>query len=105
MCLVLFAIITNPLENSLLVALVKIIYFLFHHHFPVSGQQKSGVTTITYRRPLAAIEASKDKEILTSRSQSVIAAFGPLNARYEANAHSFMDTTRKDVQIDFGAQV
>ncbi|CAK1594768.1 unnamed protein product [Parnassius mnemosyne] len=70
----------------------------------VSGQQKNGITTITYRRPLAAKEPMKDKEILTSRSQSVIAAFGPLNSRYEANAHSFMDTTRNDVQLDFGAQ-
>ncbi|XP_014365174.2 protein Skeletor, isoforms B/C [Papilio machaon] len=70
----------------------------------VSGHQKGGVTTITYRRPLAAKEPLKDKEIHTSRSQSVIAAFGPLNSRYEANAHSFMDTTRTDVQIDFGAQ-
>lgn len=71
----------------------------------VSGHQKDGVTTITYRRPLAATEHTRDKEILTSRSQSVIAAFGPLNSRYEANAHSFMDTTRSDVQLDFGAQV
>ncbi|XP_063629705.1 protein Skeletor, isoforms B/C [Cydia splendana] len=70
----------------------------------VSGQQKNGITTITYRRPLAAKEPNKDKEVLTSRSQSVIAAFGPLNSRYEANAHSFMDTTRTDVQLDFGAQ-
>ncbi|XP_032523289.2 protein Skeletor, isoforms B/C isoform X3 [Danaus plexippus] len=70
----------------------------------VSGHQKDGVTTITYRRPLAATEHTRDKEILTSRSQSVIAAFGPLNSRYEANAHSFMDTTRSDVQLDFGAQ-
>ncbi|XP_035441605.1 protein Skeletor, isoforms B/C isoform X3 [Spodoptera frugiperda] len=70
----------------------------------VSGNQKNGITTITYRRPLAAKESVRDKEILTSRSQSVIAAFGPLNSRYEANAHSFMDTTRNDVQLDFGAQ-
>ncbi|KAH9632954.1 hypothetical protein HF086_002776 [Spodoptera exigua] len=62
----------------------------------VSGNQKNGITTITYRRPLAAKESVRDKEILTSRSQSVIAAFGPLNSRYEANAHSFMDTTRND---------
>ncbi|KAI8422954.1 hypothetical protein MSG28_014057 [Choristoneura fumiferana] len=32
--------------------------------------QKNGVTTITYRRPLAAKESQKDKEVLTSRSQS-----------------------------------
>ncbi|XP_053619492.1 protein Skeletor, isoforms B/C isoform X2 [Plodia interpunctella] len=70
----------------------------------VSGNQKNGITTITYRRPLIATEPSKDKEVLTSRSQSVIAAFGPLNSKFEANAHSFMDTTRSDVQIDFGAQ-
>ncbi|KAJ2941635.1 hypothetical protein O0L34_g14691 [Tuta absoluta] len=68
----------------------------------VSGAQKNGVTTITYRRPISATEPGKDLEILTSRSQSVIAAFGPLNSRYEANAHSFMDTTRNDVQLDFG---
>lgn len=74
-------------------------------HLPVSGQQSKGITTITYRRPLAATEPLKDKEVLTSRSQSVIAAFGPLNSRYEANAHSFMDTTRSDVQLDFGAVV
>lgn len=71
----------------------------------MSGQQSGGVTTVTYRRPLAAREPGKDKEVLTSRSQSVIAAFGPLNSRAEANAHSFMDTTRTDVQLDFGAQV
>ncbi|XP_059045492.1 protein Skeletor, isoforms B/C isoform X3 [Achroia grisella] len=70
----------------------------------VNGKQNGGVTTITYRRPLAAKESSRDKEIFTSRSQSVIAAFGPLNSRYEANAHSFMDTTRADVQLDFGTQ-
>ncbi|KAL0861171.1 hypothetical protein ABMA27_009654 [Loxostege sticticalis] len=69
----------------------------------VSGNQKNGVTTITYRRPLAAKEPIKDKEVFTTRSQSVIAAFGPLNSRAEANAHSFMDTTRTDVQVDFGA--
>lgn len=71
----------------------------------MSGSQKDGVTTVTYRRPLAATEALRDKAVLTSRAQSVIAAFGPLNSRLEANAHSFMDTTRTDVQIDFGAQV
>ncbi|CAB3232551.1 unnamed protein product [Arctia plantaginis] len=70
----------------------------------VSGSQKNGITTITFRRPLAAKDSLKDKEILTTRSQSVIAAFGPLNSKYEANAHSFMDTTRNDVQLDFGAQ-
>lgn len=68
----------------------------------MSGNQKNGVTTITYWRPLAAKEPVKDKKILTLRSQSVIAAFGPLNSRQEANAHSFMDTTRSDVQVDFG---
>lgn len=71
----------------------------------VSGSQKDGVTTITYRRPLAATEASRDREVLTARSQSVVAAFGPLNSRYEANAHSFMDKTTNDVQLDFGASV
>ncbi|CAH2985104.1 unnamed protein product [Chilo suppressalis] len=69
----------------------------------VSGNQKNGITTITYRRPLAAREQSRDRPIERSRSQSVIAAFGPLNSRLEANAHSFMDTTRTDVQLDFGA--
>lgn len=86
----------------------KIVLFLVYKTlktFPVSGSQKGGITSITYRRPLAASEPIKDKEILTTRSQSVIAAFGPLNSRYEANAHSFMDTTRSDVQLDFGAQV
>ncbi|XP_028028107.1 protein Skeletor, isoforms B/C isoform X2 [Bombyx mandarina] len=70
----------------------------------VTGRQRDGVTTITYRRPLAAAEPSRDREVLSSRSQSIIAAFGPLNSRSEANAHSFMDTTRHDVQLDFGAQ-
>ncbi|KAL4706946.1 hypothetical protein ACJJTC_005215 [Scirpophaga incertulas] len=69
----------------------------------VSGNQRNGVTTITYRRPLVAKETALDKEIRTTRPQSVIAAFGPLNSRAEANAHSFMDTTRSDVQLDFGA--
>ncbi|XP_048486593.1 protein Skeletor, isoforms B/C isoform X3 [Plutella xylostella] len=69
----------------------------------VSGQNKNGIVTITYKRPLSATEPLKDKEVLSSRSQSVIAAFGPLNSKYEANAHSFMDTTRDDVQLDFGA--
>lgn len=32
---------------------------------------------------------------------SVIAAFGPLNARKEANAHTMTDITMEDVRIDF----
>lgn len=32
---------------------------------------------------------------------SVIAAFGPLNARKEANAHTMTDRTMEDIRIDF----
>lgn len=31
----------------------------------------------------------------------MIAAFGPLNARKEANAHTMTDKTMEDVRIDF----
>lgn len=32
---------------------------------------------------------------------SVIAAFGPLNSRKEANAHTMTDRTMEDIRIDF----
>lgn len=67
----------------------------------VSGNRDNGITTIVYRRPLKATEPGRDKEITRASSPSVIAAFGPLNSRGEANAHSLMDKTTKDERISF----
>lgn len=68
------------------------------------GDRKNGVTTITYQRPLQTNEAINDRAIPINGEVSVIAAFGPLNSRREANAHSITDKTIDDVRIDFGSR-
>ncbi|XP_044754723.1 protein Skeletor, isoforms B/C isoform X2 [Coccinella septempunctata] len=67
----------------------------------ISGRRDNGVTTIKYRRLLQTNEAVNDKPIPSSGEVSVIAAFGPLNSRKEANAHSMTDKTKDDYRIDF----
>lgn len=67
----------------------------------VSGDRKNGITTITYIRPLQTNEAVNDRPIPSQGNISVIAAFGPLNSRKEANAHSIRDKTEGDYMIDF----
>nr|XP_008197570.1 PREDICTED: protein Skeletor, isoforms B/C isoform X2 [Tribolium castaneum] len=67
----------------------------------VSGDRKNGITTITYMRPLQTNEAVNDRPIPSQGNISVIAAFGPLNSRKEANAHSIRDKTEGDYMIDF----
>ncbi|XP_077296640.1 protein Skeletor, isoforms B/C [Arctopsyche grandis] len=69
----------------------------------VSGSRKDGITTVIYKRPLAAKESSRDKAISKSTQTSVIAAFGPLNSRQEANAHSITDKTTDEIKIDFSS--
>lgn len=68
----------------------------------ISGDRKNGVTTIKYSRPLQTNEAVNDRPIPSQGEVNVIAAFGLLNARKEANAHSMTDKTTDDVKIDFG---
>lgn len=68
----------------------------------VSGERNNGVTTIVYTRPLQTNEAVNDRPIPSQGEVNVIAAFGPLNSRREANAHSLTDKTTDDVRIDFG---
>lgn len=67
----------------------------------LSGDRRNGITTITYSRPLQTNEALNDRPIPSQGEVSVIAAFGPLNARREANAHSMTDKTTNDYRIDF----
>lgn len=67
----------------------------------LSGDRRNGITTITYSRPLQTNEALNDRPIPSQGEVSVIAAFGPLNARKEANAHSMTDKTIDDYRIDF----
>lgn len=69
----------------------------------ISGERKNGITTITYTRPLQTNEAINDRAIPSEGDVGVIAAFGPLNARREANAHSIRDKTTEDVRIDFSS--
>ena len=69
----------------------------------ISGDRKDGVTIITYSRPLQTNEAVNDRSIPSQGEVSVIAAFGPLNSRKEANAHSIRDKTKDNNKIDFGA--
>ncbi|CAH0554651.1 unnamed protein product [Brassicogethes aeneus] len=66
------------------------------------GDRKNGITTIKYTRPLQTNEAVNDRPIPSQGEVNVIAAFGPLNSRREANAHSMTDKTMDDVKIDFG---
>lgn len=67
----------------------------------ISGERKNGVTTVKFRRPLKTNEANNDQPIPEHGEVSVIAAFGPLNSRKEANAHSMTDKTTEDHRIDF----
>lgn len=69
----------------------------------LNGKRERGVTTITYKRPLQTNEVN-DRPIPIDRDVSVIAAFGPLNARKEANSHSITDKTLEDVRIDFSSR-
>lgn len=67
----------------------------------ISGERKNNITTIVYTRPLQTNEPVKDLTIPRKGEVNVIAAFGPLNSRKEANAHSITDKTTDDVRIDF----
>lgn len=69
----------------------------------LSGERKNGITTIIYTRPLQTNEAVNDRAIPSQGEISVIAAFGPLNSRREANAHSITDKTTDDFRIDFSS--
>ncbi|XP_048522667.1 protein Skeletor, isoforms B/C isoform X2 [Dendroctonus ponderosae] len=65
------------------------------------GDRTNGVLTIKYSKPLHTNEAINDRPIPESDPVSVIAAFGPLNNRTEANAHTRKDRTDTDSQINF----
>ncbi|XP_064550220.1 protein Skeletor, isoforms B/C isoform X1 [Drosophila montana] len=69
----------------------------------VSGDRKSGVTSIRYKRLLQTNEPIYDMPIPIDREVSIIAAVGPLNARKEANAHSHTasDHNPDDIRINF----
>ncbi|KAK4875132.1 hypothetical protein RN001_011554 [Aquatica leii] len=69
----------------------------------ISGERKNGVTTVVYTRPLQTNEAVNDRPIPSQGEVNVIAAFGPLNSRREANAHSITDKTTEDIRIDFSS--
>lgn len=69
----------------------------------ISGERKNNITTIVYTRPLQTNEPVKDRSIPSKGEVSVIAAFGPLNSRKEANAHSITDKSTDDVRIDFSS--
>lgn len=69
----------------------------------ISGERKNGVTTITFSKPLQTNEAINDRAIPSHGETSVIAAFGFLNGRKEANAHTMSDRTGEDYRIDFSA--
>ncbi|KAL1491384.1 hypothetical protein ABEB36_011989 [Hypothenemus hampei] len=68
----------------------------------LNGERVNGVTVIKFSRPLHTNEAINDRPIPENDPVSVIAAFGQLNSRLEANAHNMKDRTGKDVQINFG---
>lgn len=70
----------------------------------IKGERKNGITTITYQRPLQTNEAINDKAIPTNDEVNVIAAFGMLNARKEANAHSMTDKTTNSIKINFSSR-
>lgn len=76
-----------------------------HFHLTVSGSRKDGITTVVYKRPLVTKDSSRDKVIPNPGQVSIIAAFGPLNSRHEANAHSITDKTTDDIKIDFSSMV
>nr|CAI5861596.1 unnamed protein product [Callosobruchus analis] len=65
------------------------------------GSRENDITTITFRRPLKTNEAVNDQPIPIQGEVSVIAAFGPLNERKEADAHRFTDKTTENFKIDF----
>ncbi|XP_060527582.1 protein Skeletor, isoforms B/C isoform X2 [Cylas formicarius] len=67
----------------------------------LSGERTNGITTIRYVRPLHTNEAINDRAIPDDGSIGVIAAFGPLNSRMEANAHMQKDRTKEEESIDF----
>lgn len=69
----------------------------------ITGDRKNGVTTVTYQRPLQTNEPVNDKAIPINGEVTVIAAFGPLNSRREANAHSITDKTTTNVRINFSS--
>ncbi|XP_055525662.1 protein Skeletor, isoforms B/C isoform X1 [Wyeomyia smithii] len=70
----------------------------------ISGDRSHGVTRIKYRRLLQTNEAVNDQPYPTNRQISVIAAIGPLNSQYEANAHFRQDVTVDDIQINFSSR-
>ncbi|XP_059489504.1 protein Skeletor, isoforms B/C [Neocloeon triangulifer] len=70
----------------------------------ISGEQRDGVITITYKRPLQTRDGNKDKSIPSDSDVNVIAAIGPLNSRKEANAHNADDRTIGDLRIDFSSK-
>lgn len=69
----------------------------------LSGTRSDGITTIKYRRSFQTNEAVNDRPIPSRGPVQVIAAFGPLNGRKEANVHSINDRSGDDVRIDFNA--
>lgn len=69
----------------------------------IHGKRENGITIITYMRPLQTNEAINDRAIPGEGEVSVIAAFGPLNSRQEANSHSIKDKTTEDYRIDFSS--
>ncbi|XP_071440906.1 protein Skeletor, isoforms B/C-like isoform X1 [Hetaerina americana] len=70
----------------------------------VSGERRSGITRILYRRPLTTNEGTLDRVIPLRGETSVLAAIGPLNSRKEANAHGAEDKTTEDIRIDFSSR-
>ncbi|XP_014242209.2 protein Skeletor, isoforms B/C [Cimex lectularius] len=59
----------------------------------------NGYSIVTYQRPLKAHDGL-DRPILTTKSQPVIWAVGPLNSKLEVSYHSV--TSKGDVFLDFG---
>jgi hypothetical protein len=57
------------------------------------GENRDGVISVTYKRPLQAKDNGKDKAIPLEYEVSVVGAIGPLNSRKEANAHNSPDKT------------
>lgn len=66
---------------------------------------ENGVTSITYRRPLAATDATYDKEIITSGGMYVIWARGSINADGRVAYHNQQRSPRSsNLQINFGSE-
>jgi len=57
------------------------------------GENRDGVISVTYKRPLLAKDNGKDKAIPVDYEVNVVGAIGPLNSRKEANAHNSPDKT------------